>query len=510
VPSIVTRLDDIQDGTPAGIKGNAQDIVRQFRATASPMARRLAGLMAAAPVNLRVIELIQETLLPESQQMHVAEVFLGGLLEQCKNAEGKSWFQFRRGVRQELRASLSKTETVRVLNKVSAYITQRLGLPLRSFSAFLMAEDLLEEVQEDEQVMAFAEVALDSLRQMGGQYAVFAEQVSARPPTGLKTFEFEVAEYVEETALSIEFQTFEFDVLTLWQGEEDEQDTTPDPLAELNWTRILFTVATLDRQNHTSTHQAAAWEYSESIGFRRTLGLAGGAISLKMIAVPGGQFQMGSDMNPNEQPIHLAEVQPFFIGKYPITQIQWKAISKLPEVHRSLQSTPFRVEGDDRPIEGVSWDDAIEFCARLSKHTGRQYRLPTEAEWEYACRAGTTTQYYFGDEMLNELANYYSRAHSGTTPVGEFTYANAFGLYDMHGNIWEWCVDHWHENYERAPVDGSAWIDESTPGNAKRVLRGGSWIWDMRDCRSTSRIGRRASFRYHLIGFRVISPTRIL
>jgi formylglycine-generating enzyme required for sulfatase activity len=509
VPPIVTKVDVAQEITPETIQANAKEIVRQFRATASPMARRLAGLMAVAPVNLRVIELIQETLLPESQQMHVAEVFLGGLLERGEDAGGKSWFQFRQGVRQELRASLSKTETQRVLDQVSEYIAARLGLPLRSFSAFLLAEDLPEEVQGDKDVVAFAEVALDSLRQMGGQYAVFAEQVSARPPTGLKTFEFEVAEYVEETTLPIELQTFEFDVLTLQQEKEDEQEATSDPLAALNWRRISFAVATLDQQNRISTRQAAAWEYAEEIQFELTGKSSSATISLEMVAIPGGDFQMGSKDESTEQPIHVVKVQPFFMGKYPVTQAQWQAVAKLPKIYQSLQSNPSRFKGDDRPIENISWHDAIEFCARLSKHTAREYRLPTEAEWEYACRAGTTTQYHFGDELTNELANY-SSANSGTTPAGKFLYTNAFGLYDMHGNVWEWCMDCWHENYEKAPIDGSAWLDEDAPKNARRVLRGGSWNFNPWACRSASRDRLGAVNRISFIGFRILSPARIL
>ncbi|MHC5719615.1 MAG: formylglycine-generating enzyme family protein, partial [Nostoc sp.] len=160
-------------------------------------------------------------------------------------------------------------------------------------------------------------------------------------------------------------------------------------------------------------------------------------------------------------------------------------------------------KGEQRPVEQVSWYDAVEFCDRLSDHTKRQrqYRLPSEAEWEYACRAGTTTPFHFGETITSELANYdatstYGRGVEGTyrketTPVGSFNAANAFGLYDMHGNVWEWCLDDWHNNYERAPTDGSPWFDNKNDnlyqkqGNA--VLRGGSWLYYPRDCRSASR-----------------------
>jgi formylglycine-generating enzyme required for sulfatase activity len=165
-------------------------------------------------------------------------------------------------------------------------------------------------------------------------------------------------------------------------------------------------------------------------------------------------------------------------------------------------------------VEQVSWYDAIEFCARLSKLsklTGREYRLPSEAEWEYACRAGTTTPFYFGETITGELANYdvsniYADEPKGkyrkeTTPVGQFP-SNAFGLYDMHGNVWEWCADDWHDNYEGAPRDGSAWTKNGNDNYSP--LRGGSWCNYPDICRSAYRYysSRRADYNYD--GFRVV------
>ena len=160
-------------------------------------------------------------------------------------------------------------------------------------------------------------------------------------------------------------------------------------------------------------------------------------------------------------------------------------------------------------MEQVNWYDAIEFCARLSKLTGREYRLPSEAEWEYACRAGTTTPFYFGETITGELANYDA---SETTPVGQFT-PNAFGLYDMHGNVWEWCADTWHDSYDGAPSDGSVWLDnnqeENIDGKSRfgiySVMRGGSWGNNPNLCRSAVRYDtyRRVN-RYFLNGFRVV------
>ncbi|MCZ8162317.1 MAG: formylglycine-generating enzyme family protein, partial [Microcystis sp. LE19-196.1B] len=154
-----------------------------------------------------------------------------------------------------------------------------------------------------------------------------------------------------------------------------------------------------------------------------------------------------------------------------------------------------------------------EFCARLSKLTGREYRLPSEAEWEYACRAGTTTPFYFGETITGELANYrasgtYAGEPKGedreqTTPVGQFP-PNAFGLYDMHGNVWEWCADTWHDNYDGAPTDGSACIENGDDNRSP--LRGGSWFYDPLYCRSADRdypYYYRRDYPYYS-GFRVV------
>jgi formylglycine-generating enzyme required for sulfatase activity len=209
------------------------------------------------------------------------------------------------------------------------------------------------------------------------------------------------------------------------------------------------------------------------------------------------------------------------MGKYPVTQSQWRVTSALPKVDRDLDSDPSSFKGGDRPVERVSWRDAIEFCKRLSKKTGRAYRLPSEAEWEYACRAGTTTPFYFGNTITTDLANYrgtdweyegktypgfYGQGPRGsyreqTTDVGIFP-PNAFGLYDMHGNVWEWCLDHWHDTYKDAPTDGSAWLSKND--NQSRLLRGGSWFNDPWDCRSAYRGRGDPDGRDDGIGFRVV------
>ncbi len=237
----------------------------------------------------------------------------------------------------------------------------------------------------------------------------------------------------------------------------------------------------------------------------------GSNVTLEMLAIPEGKFLMGSPANePNrsdrESPQHEVTVRPFFMSQFPITQAQWREIASLPRVKRYLNPEPSYFQGDDnRPVEYVSWYDAEEFCVRLSRLTGRKYRLPSEAEWEYACRAGTTTPYYFGEEINENLANYGNKVEK-TTPVGNYP-PNAFGLYDMHGNVWELCADTWHENYEGAPTDGRVW----TTGGDKDIssLRGGSWDSSPLSCRSAY---RNLPFRGRVnvlndVGFRVVSES---
>ncbi|GBE74881.1 hypothetical protein myaer87_21080 [Microcystis aeruginosa NIES-87] len=271
-------------------------------------------------------------------------------------------------------------------------------------------------------------------------------------------------------------------------------------------------------------------ESKQSQYFREDLGKG---ITLEMVAIPGGTFLMGTEDEEierlvkkfnwegfrRERPQHEVTVPSFFMGKYPITQAQWKAIASRTDlkVKQDLDFKPAyfkdRPDSDRRPVEQVNWYDAIEFCARLSKLTVREYRLPSEAEWEYACRAGTTTPFYFGETITGELANYnasntYADEPNGeyrneTTRVGQFP-PNAFGLYDMHGNVREWCADTWHDNYDGAPTDGSVWIEN---GNDNRSpLRGGSWGYNPTYCRSAIRYDyyfRRVN-RINNYGFRVV------
>jgi formylglycine-generating enzyme required for sulfatase activity len=258
----------------------------------------------------------------------------------------------------------------------------------------------------------------------------------------------------------------------------------------------------------TNRRQAQAQILTENIN----------GIILDLALIPAGTFRMGSPSSElqrydSEGPQRTVNIASFLIGQYAVTQAQWRAVAGLPKRQIDLNSDPSYFKGDNLPVENINWLEAVEFCDRLSQFTGRSHRLPSEAEWEYACRAGTTTPFYFGETITTDLVNYdgnytYGSGPKGiyrekTTVVGSFP-PNAFGLYDMHGNLWEWCADPWHENYNSAPTDGSVW--ESRGNTQYRVLRGGSWFNYPRNCRSAFRYGLGPGSRNWGYGFRVVSP----
>ncbi|MEG3437975.1 SUMF1/EgtB/PvdO family nonheme iron enzyme [Pannus brasiliensis CCIBt3594] len=255
--------------------------------------------------------------------------------------------------------------------------------------------------------------------------------------------------------------------------------------------------------------------------------LGKGIEPLTMIRIPAGQFWMGSPEEEdysNEKPRHLVKVNAFYMGQTAITQVQWRAIASREDLRVSqyLNPYPSQSTGDNQPVKQVTWYDAIEYCARLCKLTGKNYRLPSEAEWEYACRAIQETRvknppkyppFHYGETLTGELANYrasirYRKELKGeyrakTTPVRSFP-PNAFGLYDMHGNVWEWCEDDWHDTYRGAPDDGSAWSKNDNRSQKIKCLRGGSWHSDPVYCRSAYRGRNHPGIVVSYFGFRVV------
>ncbi|BAY22472.1 hypothetical protein NIES2100_22350 [Calothrix sp. NIES-2100] len=275
---------------------------------------------------------------------------------------------------------------------------------------------------------------------------------------------------------------------------------TQSPTSQNRLQTFSFEVVTVNAQgNITNRRNRQANYFSDNLG---------NGVTLEMVQIPGGTFTMGSpageaQRDSDESPQHQVTVPGFFMGKYPVTQAQYQAI---------IGNNPSSFKGESKPVENVSWDDAVEFCQKLSQKTKRTYRLPSEAEWEYACRAGTITPFYFGETITTDLVNYngnypYASAPKGeyrqqTTDVGKFP-PNSFGLYDMHGNIWERCLDKYHNNYEGAPTDGSAWL--SGNDNDYQMLRGGSWFDLARGCRSADRYYVTRAYRHLNVGFRVVA-----
>jgi formylglycine-generating enzyme required for sulfatase activity len=242
----------------------------------------------------------------------------------------------------------------------------------------------------------------------------------------------------------------------------------------------------------------------------------GEKLELAMEFIPGGAFLMGSPEDEKErlegETQHEVTVAPFFMGKYPVMQDQWFFVASLPKVDVDLPPDPSFSKRFRRPVEPVKWHEAVEFCKRLSSLTGRNYSLPSEAQWEYACRARTTTAFSVGETITRDSASFGvvrdETLFSRTTEAGIFP-PNAFGLCDMHGNVWEWCQDSWHESYEGAPQDDSAWVTSGEP--EKKVIRGGAWNSAVSTCRSASRRFGHANKSYVTlsIGFRVVREADI-
>ena len=317
-------------------------------------------------------------------------------------------------------------------------------------------------------------------------------------------------------------------------------------------TRIALATEPFQLETARILRQGDGWRVErQPLRIERALLELGEGVNLPLVRIPAGELVMGSPTDEPERrdaegPQHRVRLESFWLGQTPITQAQWRAVARLvPPLGqrwgRELKAAPSRFQpqenqsklsgrfallpgeqsSDQRPVEQVSWWEAMEVCRRLDSllpaGSGLRFTLPSEAQWEYACRAGKATPFHFGDTISTELANYngtatYAKGPKGefrqqTTPVGLFP-ANAWGLQDLHGNVWEWCLDHWHESYDEAPFDGGAWLDpkplEGKPlDDRPRLLRGGSWYYFPDGCRSACRVWDLPVDLGHLVGFRV-------
>jgi formylglycine-generating enzyme required for sulfatase activity len=477
-PSDCTQLEEIYPTPETEEIETTAEITSNFRRSASPIARKLASLLSAAPViTLPIVRIIQENMLNESQQVHVAEVFLGGILKRKQEIEitpetnpDDIEFDF---VNQEVRDNFLKaapvTDSLEIIDVISQYFAKKLNKTFREFNALLRNPQQANNGENIEEIKPFALLTAKVLKRLGGDYIRFAEELE-------KNWEVNFSSSQQPIPTELPLKLFAFEVVTVnAKGQIIKRE------------------------------QRQAQYYDEHLGNN---------ITLEMVSIPGGKFMMGSPEGEgysDERPQHEVTVQPFFMGKYSVTQAQWRAVAALPRIDRDLKPDPSHFKGDKRPVECVNWYDAVEFCARVSKASGKKYRLPSEAEWEFACRAGAVTPFHFGETLTTDLANYngnytYRDEPKGenrkeTTPVDSFP-GNAFGLFDMHGNVYEWCADHWHENYQKAPSDGSAWTDNDN--QIRLLLRGGSWDFNPAICRSAYRYRNSPDFVVGNFGFRVV------
>ncbi|MBN3908322.1 MAG: SUMF1/EgtB/PvdO family nonheme iron enzyme [Nostoc sp. NMS1] len=616
--------------------------VSRFQSAASLLSRQLAQMMAAAPVSLPVIRLIQQTLLPNSHAVHLAEVLMGGLLkptaEQPRNQVNEEVnYEFYPGVREELIKITRKSQTIDVILCLSEFINRELKLrqPVRNFEAILFNPD----IKIDPDYLPFADITAQTLQVLGGKYAEMGEQIQHKifqsntsnqnpiiisEPEKLKRIfifidgdnlnpavspnsQFDYQKFLmlvqkrtsscqayfylsvtknktkkkllntlKEYGYQIRTQKVStgsksdidsliitdlislsqaYDIAILVSGDSDfvepvcqlqsrgksveiisfssgtssklievadnYLDLSSEPIELVALPTEKFETVTVNRRGEVISHSSKVARY-----FTETIAQG---IFLQMVSIPGGKFMMGSqddeaERYDDESPQHEVTVPSFFMGKYPITQAQWRVVAALEQVNRELNPDPSNFKNDNLPVEGIFWYEAVEFCDRLTEHTNRHYRLPSEAEWEYACRAGTITPFHFGQTITSELANYkatdtYGAGVKGidreeTTEVGSFKVANAFGLYDMHGNVWEWCLDDWHSHYEEAPTNGNPWFQNHYPLSQKQgnaVVRGGSWNYNPSECRSASRgsLNRAESdLALNFIGFRVVCEVK--
>jgi formylglycine-generating enzyme required for sulfatase activity len=290
--------------------------------------------------------------------------------------------------------------------------------------------------------------------------------------------------------------------------DEPSQSPAKSPIPALK--SFEFQMVTLEADGKVAGRRnAQAESYTEDLG---------GGVRLELVLIPAGRFPMGSPESEKgrletEGPQHQVTVSQVYMGRFEVTQAEWRAVASLPKIDRELNRDPSYFKGDDLPVERVSWYEAVEFCKRLSKKTTREYRLPSEAEWEYAARAGTSAPFAFGETITPDIVNYngeypYAGAAKGTNrkktvAVGSLSVANAFGLSDMHGNVEEWCLDNWHDTYDGAPADGSAWTSGGDP--EYQVLRGGSWYSSANYCRYAIRNWLGPQYSFNGIGFRVVA-----
>jgi formylglycine-generating enzyme required for sulfatase activity len=531
-PRVVLPASEIEARQTQRLDQDPLMPLRRFQHLASPDACRLMARFAAAPVlTLPVMRLIQAALLEGTGTAALAEVVLSGLLRPLNRHKASDpealQFTFAEPIRAALLRQQSPNITLEVIEEVTDFIAGHWSMKgWGSFRAFL-TDPSIGAPPGQERSQHFANLAADIIASLGGAYATFAEQLR-------------LAQQKETWPRNLfHFEPVESDVAQLLRMPEPEllAFTTATEL-ELDLCKISFQYATYYGKFKTGSARG----YREALtdadaplaGHKSASSRSETGNFLAMLHIPAGRYMMGSpadevDRYTDEGPQHKVQLNEFFLSQTPITQAQWREVaswqrgesedvelwagaldadpvSKLDDAERHL--------GEQRPVVNVSWHDAMAFCQRLRLRTGKYYTLPSEAQWEYACRAGTRTAFHCGFTISTELANYDGREvyldgekgdfRQETTDVASFP-ANPWGLHDMHGNVWEWCEDHWHDNYVGAPENGRAWIVEEAKESKQRtrLLRGGSWYRNPRNCRSACRLNFQPVNSSNHIGFRV-------
>jgi formylglycine-generating enzyme required for sulfatase activity len=533
-PSVVLPVSEVQERRVEQEDQDPLMPLRRFQHLASPDARRLMVRFAAAPVlTLPVMRLIQAALLEGTGTAALAEVVLSGLLRPLNRNQASDpealQFTFADPIRAALLRQQPPTITLQVIEEVTDFIAGHWSMKgWGSFRAFL-TDPSIAAPPGQERSQHFANLAADIIASLGGAYTTFAERLrlaQRKEPFPRNLFHFEPVESEVAQLLRIP----EPDLVVFTTATELELD------AHKYSFKYAIVSGELKTGNAKGYREALTASEVPLRGQRSPSARAATGAFLPMLHIPPGRFLMGSPADEpgrydDEGPQHEVQLQEFFLSQTPITQAQWRAVaqwqrrehedgelwpealdpdpvSKLEEAERFL--------GEQRPVVNVSWQDAMAFCQRLRLRTGKNYTLPSEAQWEYACRAGTITPFHFGSTISTKLANYNGNEVYGDEAKGDFRQqttdvasfpANPWGLHDMHGNVSEWCADHWHPNYEEAPNDGRTWVDEEAKESKNsmngRLLRGGSWGYHPADCRSAFRGGVRPGGRYDAIGFRI-------
>jgi formylglycine-generating enzyme required for sulfatase activity len=543
-----------------------------FRQQASPEAQRLMLVMAAAPLlTLPVMRLLLAAKLPElTTPLPLAEVLVSGLVRRLPMQEHEPperlQFVLLPSLEALLESQLAPRDRIEVIQAVTDLLERRWNRQgIGPSFETLLTDPLVPLPEEGAGLAHIANVTAAKLDRLPGKaFHQLAERlragVGANHPQLWPEEEFPFQEQTFPTAQllpipeakSITFSTaryqeLELQIVSYKTASIKRVANLSNRVRPDNRTTQTGAQQSVYEIQHTDT---TTWAFHEHL--QRAV-LPPGAtaatanpLSLTLIEIPAGSFLMGSPPDEPERldvegPQHEVMLESFFISQTLITQAQWREVAgwqPLPAERwgRDLNPDPshfqnregqavgevhsFEAEAntDNRPVEKVSWLDAMEYCNRLSQRTGRTYTLPSEAQWEYACRAETATPFHFGGTISPELANYdgnyaYGNGPTGiyreqTTPVGIFL-ANAWGLQDMHGNVWEWCLDEWHESYEGAPTDGRAWVDavvgeKSKESEKPRLLRGGSWYGNPGDCHSAYRYRDQPILAYNNVGFRVV------